>query len=76
MKAQIMQIGAVVERDFETGKEDVVIGWGFDANGGTAEDFIREDGQQSYFGWSLAELREISQAAQQCPLYKAGVLFK
>ena len=75
MKAEITRIGTVEEYEFETGKEDIIINWSFDGHGHTAEDFVREDGQQSYFGWSLAELRDISQAAEQCPLHKLGVLF-
>lgn len=68
MKAQITKIGTV--------EKDGIIGWGFDGHGATVEDFIREDGKESYFGWSLDELAEISQAAEKCPLYKAGVLFR
>ena len=68
MKAQITRIGTVDE----AGIKD----WGFEGHGHTWEDFERTDGEQSYFGWSLAELREIRQAAQNCPLYKAGVLFR
>ena len=68
MKAEITRIGTTDELG--------ITDWGFDGHGYTAGDFIREDGQQSFFGWSLAELRDISQAAERCPLYKLGVLFK
>jgi len=67
MKAEITRIGTV--------DENGITNWGFDGHGGTAGDFIREDGEESYFGWSLSELRDISEAAQRCPLYKLGVLF-
>jgi len=76
MKAEITQIGTVEKRIFDGEEEDVVTNWSFDCSGSkTSEDFIRKDGQQSYAGWSLSELKEISQAAERCPLYKAGVLF-
>lgn len=70
MKAQITKIGTIDEKD-------VLIDWGFDCHGGTmGKDFIREDGKESFLGWSLDELKEIAEAAENCPLYKAGVLFR
>lgn len=65
MKARIFKIGTIVE--------GIPTDWGFDFSG--ISDFTREDGQTTYGGWSLSELENISQAAEQCPLYKAGVLF-
>jgi|GEM_PF-4230459 len=68
-KARITRIGTI--------EGDVVTDWGFAFSGGKGDDLTRTDGQQGYVcGWTLSELKEISQAAQNCPLYRLGVLLR
>ena len=74
MKAKIFKIGTVEDGLLNEGYID---GWGFDCYGRDIKDFIREDTEEPCcLGWSLSELRDISQAAENCPLYKLGVLLE
>ena len=73
MKAEIFKIGTVEDGLLNEG---YIADWGFDCKGRNIKDFIREDTEEPCcLGWSLTELRAISEAADHCPLYKLGVLF-
>ena len=73
MKAEITRIGTIEDGFLDEG---YINEWGFDCHGRDIKDFIREDTEEPCcMGWSLSELRDISEAAQRCPLHKLGVLF-